>query len=63
MPFGKEYIVKSVQKETGSTKNRSLEVIENLKEAIESSTGLGEDLCHLSLGGCMLKKRKNAKKA
>jgi hypothetical protein len=62
MPFGKEHIVKSVQKETDSTKNRPLEVVEKLKEAIDSTTGLGEDICHLSLGDCVLKKRRNAKK-
>ncbi len=62
MPFGKKHIVKSVQKETDSTKNRQLAVVENLIEAIDSTTCLGEDICHLSLGGRVLKKRRNAKK-
>jgi nucleoid DNA-binding protein len=62
MTLTKAQIIESIQNETGFSKNRQLEVVENLKEAIDSTTCLGEDICHLSLGGCVLKKRRNGKK-
>ena len=60
MSLTKAQIVESIQNQTGFSKNKSLEIVENLLEIIKSTLASGEDVLISNFGKFCVREKRNA---
>jgi len=61
MSLTKARIVESIQNQTGFSKNKSLEIVENLLEIIKSTLASGEDVLISNFGKFCVREKKERK--